>query len=211
MEKIICPECGVETTGAKFCTVCGAFLNRTSVKNSGQPVEQSEPVKTNTANLLDSVDFGGKIVDFQAPKQENTSVSDKGLEFLINTCRKTMATVGGDGYSEYVLYKRDKDIYELHYYSKYEYMESEVHLAYKSNRSIVEEAFKHIEELQVEKYQNQTGIGMEGGQRILKYKKEGQEKMIRITSDNLPMDKQNILSEIERIITRTAKEEYKLL
>ncbi len=127
---------------------------------------------------------------------------------LIDTCRKTLATVGGDGYKEYVLYKRDEQTYELHYYSKYEYMEQEEHLAYCSDKTIADEAFRKIEELKLADYENQFGEPMTGGMRIVKFRKG--EKLVRITSDNLPFERQRDLYEIEKIITKTADEAHRL-
>lgn len=203
MDRVKCSECGALTAGLKFCTECGKPLSIKRTKDSVKektPEVITDPVSNKRPNSLGS--------DVNSEQRPNTSVSDVGLEMLIDTCKKTMATVGGDGYSEYVLYKRDEKTYELHYYSKYEYMKSEVHYAYKSNKAIVEEAFKRIEALKLESFQNSRGDSMAGGMRIVKFKKG--DKMIRITTDQLPTAKQGYIVEIEGIITKTANEANRL-
>lgn len=211
MEKIICSCCGNEVAPKKFCPNCGAPLNINTTKQEKEKANVSSPSLTDQdfLNLMGAGNgFDAKIEDFLPKKIENTSVSDEGLMMLISSCKKTVATVGGDGYEEYVLYKRDEKTYELHYYSKYEPMKEEVHLAYRSDPSIAKEAFARIEELDLDSYENFPGEPMCGGIRILKYKKGT--RYISLTTENFPYEKQSLIYEIGSIISKTADEEHRL-
>lgn len=120
-EAVICSCCGETVSKAKFCSVCGARLDEVkSVAEDDNKTENAEAMKV--------------------AKLQCKAMSDEGLTLLVNTCRKAVATVGGDGYSEIVLYLDESTgEYWLHTYSKYVYMNEEVHASYKARRNLLKE------------------------------------------------------------------------
>lgn len=188
MSEIICPSCKTAIKPAKFCSECGAFLTNKAVE---------EPVKQVNAEIL-------KPAAKAYVPNTNTSVSDAGLKMLVNCCHKTVATVGGDGYSEIVLYERSKDEYELHFYSKYEYDTSEIHYAYKADKKIVDEVYSYLREANLEQHAGKGG-GIFGGEFIVKYLLDG--TIHRLTLGNYDYDHRDMLYKVEQIINTCQKEE----
>lgn len=199
MGKVICPSCGYIIDRGNFCSECGAALS--GIKLQAAP-EAGSAAKSSSLFTV------GLFPAEESKTPENTSVSDEGLELLVHTCSRTAGSAGGNGYREYVLYKRDEENYELHYYSKYEYMPNEIHLAYRSCKAVAGKVFRRIEELGADSFENYHGDGTMGTVHILKYKKGG--RIITITDDNLPFARQGMIQLIEAVITETEKDENRL-
>lgn len=154
---------------------------------------------------------GGLRIQDTSTKQKvegNTSVSDEGLEMIADYCRKTMATVGGDGHTEYVLYRRAKDEYEVHSYVYYEYMEEEAHKAYQASKEVANLVMQYVDDNKLIDYQNRKGMPICGGMEVIKFIKEG--KVYRITSENLNPDEYGIIVGLRNILLACMTQENEL-
>lgn len=154
---------------------------------------------------------GLKIQDVSEKQkvEGNTSVSDEGLELVAEYCRKTVATVGGDGQTEYVLYKRADNEYEVHLYMFYEYMEKEAHKAYRASKEAYNLVMEYIDKNKLVEYQDREGLPICGGMEIIKFIKDG--KVYRITNSNLMPDEYDIMYGLRDIIYMYVNSENELV
>jgi len=108
---------------------------------------------------------------------------------LIADCyRATVATVGGDGYSEACLYLNPDGGYEVHFFSKYVYDTAETHSAYAVDGAVRDELYSYIDSADM---LNRAGAelipGPGGAYYVFKFvTAEGE--YIRLTSDSMPED-----------------------
>jgi len=159
---LICPCCKAKVYKGKYCPECGSPL--------GGPI-----VSVCNDNQVDNND------SFVSEKE---AVSDQGLTLLVNICKKTIATVGGDGYSEIVLYLNESnDEYWLHTYSKYVYMNKEAHASYITTKEFALKVMKYIENHNLSSYKDVKGFALCGGDYIIKFKHNNE--YIRLDSSNM--------------------------
>lgn len=190
-EFVICPTCRSKVIKIKFCTECGFPL-------SGQ----CESVPSDQSGT-------GPVI--QQPIQNLTSedskpFDDSGLTLLGDFCKKSMATVGGDGYDEIVLYRSEADgSYQIHTFMKYEYMPKEIHHSYKAKDGAYEALLELVDELQLDEYEGKTGVGLCGGMYICKYSKNG--TIHRVTTDNMGMNGPALLARVNKLLGSFAGEE----
>lgn len=123
---------------------------------------------------------------------------DKGYVLIADSYNATMATVGGDGYEEYCLYQKD-DIYEIHHYKKYEYT-SYVHEAYLTDINCKNELIEFFKKEKIANYEGKISQCMAGGRLVMKLKKD--EKMIGVSSDNVPYDKHYLFHDFRNLILK---------
>lgn len=161
------------------------------------------------SNDVDALSKDGFVLNSEREDMRaNTTVSDEGLTMLAEYCEKTEGTVGGNGYTEIVLYKRGENEYEVHSYSKYEDMDEEAHYAYKSSEEVADKVIEFTKQAKLSDYENSHDYGMVGKTIVVKFL-EG-EKMYRITSYNVDEDKLNLLYEVGKIIGESIKEENEI-
>lgn len=147
----------------------------------------------------------GQIKNNQFVPQESI-LDDKKATLLVDYCKRRVGTVGGNGYTEFVLYKdEDSGIFQIHTYEKYDWMEEESHKAYKTDEQAAKEITTLIEEKKIHKLEGKDGIPLCGGSEVLKFWKGN--RLVRITSDNLPQGKTGILSEIGALMMSKQGEE----
>lgn len=179
IKKVICPCCGAVVLKFKFCCQCGSSLADAMAAPEEGPKPVFQPL--------------GEEVSEAEP------ADDSGLTLLVDYCRKTVATVGGDGYDEIVLYRDDKTgRHQIHTYSKYVYMAKESHRSYEAKDGAAEAIFALIEELKLADYKDKRGFGLCGGMYICKFLKDGE--IVRITTDNLGGDGAGILASVGNLI-----------
>ena len=158
--------------------------------------------------MQEKVDIDGEdIVLEEIADDTNTVPENNGYTLLVDSYEATIATVGGDGYNEYCLYQKD-DVYEIHYFRKYE-GENETHEAYLTDKKCSDELFAYIEKEKLINYEGLSFGGMTGGIFVIKFK-EG-DKMIRISSDNVPYQNHYVFSEIRNILLKNIDKDKKLL
>ena len=125
---------------------------------------------------------------------------DEEQVLLVDYCSKTVATVGGDGYSETVLYQNRDGSCEIHFYSKYEYDKEEKHRGYSVDPAVIDAAYDIINEKKMilwnEKYDS---FGLEGAEYILKFR-GGSGEYIRCSSDHMPDDGLSIMSSVNALL-----------
>ncbi|MDO4976861.1 MAG: hypothetical protein Q4E53_06325 [Eubacteriales bacterium] len=135
---------------------------------------------------------------------------EEDIIMLIDYCKRTLATVGGDGYDETVLYQKKDGSCELHYYSKYEGDEVEAHSAYSVDQAVIEEAFDIIEKNKISNWNDEyDNIGLDGGEYILKFRTEDG-GYIRATSNNMPENGISIMSSVAHCLDRYVDKENKI-
>lgn len=137
----------------------------------------------------------GKSVRVPEPFPASDEEGDRIL--LIDYCVKTVATVGGNGYRETVLYQNKDGSCEVHYYSRSEDEPEESHAAYRVDPTVVADAYALISRNRIGSWnEKKYGPGPDGTQYVLKYRDNGGE-CIRVTSDNMPEDGIPVLREIK--------------
>lgn len=136
---------------------------------------------------------------------QSKPLSDEGLTLLVNTCRKRVATVGGDGYSEIVLYLDEATgEYWLHTYSKYVYMQEEAHASYTASAKLADNVMGYIKKHDLASWKDQKGFPLCGGEFIIRFK-DGDE-WVRLSSANMK-DNQEAFFEIDSMLYSEATEE----
>ena len=115
---------------------------------------------------------------------EPEAKDDSNLTMLADYCDKTVATMGGDGYTEFVLYHNEEtDEYELHYYYNYGGA-PEIHRSYESSKDFADKILKLIDDKNIISWDENEGAGLCGRMYVVKFKKGS--TTYRITSDNMP-------------------------
>ncbi len=182
----VCPCCGETVHHGKFCTNCGAPLPK-------EPVSVPLPKQSEQSEISE----GPQPVD------------DSGLTLLGDFCKKTVATVGGDGYDEIVLYENGADgSFQIHTYSKYAYMQKENHHSFKAKDGAYTALLKLAEKLRLDEYEGKSGTGLCGGMYICKYRKDG--VIHRVTTDNLGTDGPEIIIRVGNLLGSFKGEEITL-
>lgn len=190
----------------KFCSECGAII-----PEDAKPVPAhvaSEPEQKlgfiPAPNNLQVVNAGGlgMIMTPSDPDESSDGpepVDDTGLTILGDYCKKTMATVGGDGYDEIVLYKDEKDgSLQIHTYMKYDYMQKEIHHSFKAKSGVYEALLRLADKLHLDEYEGKKGVSLCGGMYVCKYRKDG--VLHRVTTDNLGTDGTSIIIQVGNLL-----------
>lgn len=162
-EYVICPCCGETARKTKYCAQCGSSLAEAKTVCSKNPETSLSCRK---------------------------ALSDEGLYMLANACKKTVATVGGDGYSEIVLYKDESTgKYWIHTYSKYVYMKEEAHASYAAAPELAEKVLDYIEKEVIPSWEESRNLrpivpSMCGGDFIIRFRYNGE--IIRLATGSMP-------------------------
>ena len=157
---VICPACGSKVLKQQFCIECGSLLNGT------KPADAGEDAPVSPVNIQVSPYVSRPLQALNGKK----AVSDAGLTMLVDVCKKTTGTVGGDGYSESVLYRNEKTgEYQVHTYSKYENMLSEAHASYICPAETAEKILAYIKTNSLASLKNVKGHPLCGGDYIIKF------------------------------------------
>ena len=198
MGKKYCRCCGAEVHDSKFCPECGAPTegNTTDVKAAETDRLNNEP------DIPEPIEINEEETDEKIPVPE-----DEGYSLLVDCCRRTVATVGGDGYDEVVLYQKDND-YQIHCFSKYEYMPKTVHAAYKTTKACADKVFEAIKKEKLAKYKDCKGRALCGGENIVKFVIN--DEVYRITEANLPFEKHSSLGKIRSVLSSYIREDNKI-
>ena len=205
-EYMICPCCGARVLQGKFCPECGAALCEVS-QTAEVPVTVPEPEPKfgfSPATLFNVTAPDEAVIAVNPPvrggtAQEDPAVDDSGLTLLGDFCHKTMATIGGDGYDETVLYKNEEDgSFQIHTYSKYVYMPKESHRSFKAKDGAYDALLELAEKLHLDEYEGKQGFGLCGGMYICKYVKDG--VVHRVTTDNFGTDGPSIIMQVGKLL-----------
>ena len=175
-----CSDCGSKIPGdARFCPECGAprygSANEVRIQKDPPPVCPA---------------FGLA----PPPTSKPSNPEEAGLKLLVDCCRKVIATAFGDGHNEVVLYLNEKTgNYEIHTYDQQPGC-MEIHHAFLSDKNTCDSVMAKIKELDIESYENKKGVPICGGDYVCKFLSG--DRMVRVTLDNLPVEKENLLQSV---------------
>lgn len=207
-----CSACSQMVPQGMFCMNCGSLLK--SEQNSPMPSQLMSGMPMAAAFGLQEADAMDAVsLLAQAKKEEQhpetEASSDEGLYMLVSCCRKRVATVGGDGYTEYVLYlNRKTDEYTVHFYAKYQPSVKEKHRAYKADESLKNQIYDILEKENMASLRDVKGFGLMGGDAILKWMNG--DAVICLDSSNLYGKGMEVYARIEELILSFVKEENAL-
>lgn len=182
----ICSSCGAKAEdGAKFCTVCGKSL-------SASPAPPAVP--------------RGVVAPGAFPRHMGKAAQvDPSLKMLAEYCRKTVATVGGDGHTEWVLYQCPDGALQLHYFENYMGYEEEIHKIRPASADTWEKILAVRDKYNLQPLPANRSMGMCGGYSVLKIC-DG-ENNLRIVTGMLTKEESQAFGEISAIITGCAEKE----
>lgn len=113
---------------------------------------------------------------------------------LFDYCEKTVATDGGDGYDELVLYKYDKgDGIILAYYSRW-FDDPETLSACLVSEELYDRCMTLVENYDMANWEK--GSANDGKQYVVKFEKDGE--FVRVSSDEMPADGMKAFGDISR-------------
>ncbi len=200
---IVCPCCGYKLEkGPKFCPECGSPLKDAAVAGDGSTAEvPSEPVKTEGPA---PGSFRGLMIPDDGPEPEPQpdfpkGPDDSGLKMIVDYCRKTLATAMGDGHDETVLYLDEKTgEYQIHRYIREPGETHERHLGFAASKEAYDAVMEHIGKSRLASFEGKRAAIMTGGEVVVKFLKD--DKMIRISTSNVPYEHHHDLDETGRIL-----------
>lgn len=161
----------------------------------------------------------GYIISFIMPphdvklecKSKNTMIDipeDDDI-ILVDYCRKTIATVGGDGYYEIVLYYYSDTEVKLSIYQWYEGDDEESCVNYVVPYEVVDKCYDIIKKNKLKEWNKRyDDVGIGGGVTVCKFR-DDDGTYIRVSTDAMPDNGKDILSQIRQTMESYIKEEYK--
>ncbi len=193
----VCTACGYRNNEkAKFCSQCGTSLKEIQAEE----VEVvSEPAASPPVGFAVPIGYAAPVRQSNQPKMGKMSPVDDTLTMLAEYCNKTVATVGGDGYTEWVLNRCANGTLQLDYYRNYVGYEEEIHHSYPAP----DDTWDRITQIK-EQYLtgNASGIrlpGMCGGYSLVKIR-EG-DSTVCLTTGNMTAEENTAFLIIKQILT----------
>ncbi|MCQ2456660.1 MAG: zinc ribbon domain-containing protein [Clostridia bacterium] len=200
MAQKFCTECGARLPeNSLFCAECG-----TPIISAGKPASSVETKPASVGDAVPVVIPGG--ISYPVAGQANIptkmgkmSPVDESLTMLAEYCSKTMATVGGDGYTEWVLNRCADGTLQLDYYRNYVGYEEEVHETFPAPADTWDRILSIKEKYHLANPPSWLNMGMCGGERIVKIR-EG-DTVIRLVWGSLNDSYNKAFSLIKEILT----------
>ena len=169
-----CKSCGAFTSAAnKFCPECGTRFDESMVtvpkndavpKNDGipkPPIMPMMPAPTGGVTVVPGANGSPLHLGTRTP-------DDPTLTMLAEYCRKTVATVGGDGYTEWVLHRRADGGLQIDYYRNYVGYEKEIHTVKEVTDDVWDNILKVKKKYRLTDPPSERSMGMCGGEVIVK-------------------------------------------
>lgn len=222
--KYTCSLCGETFTG-KFCPNCGTPSAPVAAPSKPAP-SQSAPTPPSigfpgfnlTGSGFVSAPDGGALppINIMTPGkhparkavQPGFVPSDQGLKLLADVCRKTVATVGGDGYSELVLYVDEAtDTYTVHEYIDYVCMEYPVHNAYRVDKAFADRVMDTVRAQKLASFVDVQGFPLGGGDLVCRFLWEG--KLQRVSLANMVAGSAPLYA-VQAVLGEAVREENKI-
>ncbi|HBL40424.1 MAG TPA: hypothetical protein DDY98_02190 [Ruminococcaceae bacterium] len=194
MAQKFCTNCGAPVLGnGSFCTECGLPLNA---------AESSTPfISTPLNDTAAPVGFGQPSVPMQMGK---LAPVDMTLTMLAEYCTKTVATVGGDGYTEWVLNQCSDGSLQVDYYRNYVGYEEEIHSTFPAAQDTWEKIIAIKERYNLKTPSAERNFGMCGGYEIVKIR-DG-DVAIRLTTGMLTQEERQAFLQIKALLIGIASD-----
>ena len=126
-------------------------------------------------------------------------INNKACEMVFDYYEATVGTVGGDGYDEFVLYRRPNGSMLMAKYSKWG-DEKESCRACTVSDSALYDCLKIVDESKMRKWNEQDGVAITGASYVVKFCEA--ERTVRVTSGNMPEDGTRAFGQIEQVLAR---------
>ena len=192
-KTVKCPMCGADIpVGNRFCQECGTEWQKMNIRKS--EVKDPAPV-TVPGMMAQGICSTDQINEEKPPK----GPSDEGLKMIVDYCRKTLATAVGDGHDETVLYLDEKTgQYQIHRYVMDPGEQGERHVGFETSSDAYDAVMKHIKKARLASYEGKRADALCGGEVVVKFLKD--DKMIRISTSNVPYEHHSDLDMVGRIL-----------
>jgi hypothetical protein len=129
---------------------------------------------------------------------------------LVDYFKETVATVGGDGYTEYVLSYYDPVEARLDIYEKYGDDAEESRVSYLVPYEAVDKCMDVMYEEDLASWAGRDDLaGMTGARYVLKFRLDDGE-YLRVTSEEMPEDGMTAFDKVKSIMSEYMKDEYTL-
>lgn len=129
---------------------------------------------------------------------EEPSVPGNEQQLLADYYEATVATVGGDHYSEMVLYRNANGSYEIDLFTKFE-DEPEICSVYPADETYYDAIVSVVKENGIDKWNDTKYVaGLTGKEYAFRFYLDGE--YYRVTSDNMPDDGLTALAAIRNVL-----------
>ena len=126
-------------------------------------------------------------------------INNKACEMVFDYFEATVATVGGDGYDEFVLYRRPNGTMLMAKYSKWG-NEKESCRACMVTDSALYDCLEIVDAGKMRKWNGMDGIGITGAEYVVRFCEA--DRLVRVTSGNMPEDGQSVFGRIEQVLRK---------
>ena len=126
-------------------------------------------------------------------------IRNKACEMVFDYYEATVGTDGGDGYDEFVLYRRPNGSMLMAKYSKWG-DEKESCRACSVSDSALYDCLKIVDESKMRKWNEMDGLAITGASYVVKFCEA--ERTVRVTSGNMPEDGTRTFGEIEQVLAK---------
>lgn len=142
--------------------------------------------------------------DDEEPASPNECIKNENLVF--DYYEATVATVGGDGYDEYCLYKYTDNKLILACYSKTEDEDEKMNFCIVDS-SVLKDCMDLVKRNKMLKWKD--GRGLNGKRYVVKFMNNGE--LTRVTSDDMPENGREAFYDIENVLSKAWSQNYSSL
>ena len=144
------------------------------------------------------------VYDPEANREETeedwiAQINNKACEMVFDYYEATVATVGGDGHDEFVLYRRPNGSMILAKYSQWGDAEESCRACLVSDSALYD-CLKIVDDNKMRKWNEMDGVGITGAAYVVKFREA--DRTVRVSSDNMPEDGQRAFGEIEQALSK---------
>jgi len=157
--------------------------------------------------LIQMYSKNSMVYDPDAGREETeedwiAQIKNGACEMIFDYYEATVGTVGGDGHDEYVLYRRQDGSMLMAKYSQWGGQTESCRACLVSDTALYD-CLKIVDENKMRKWNEKDGVGITGAAYVVKFREA--ERMVRVSSDNMPEDGQRVFGEIEQVLRKAWK------